>query len=85
MNIFSKEKGHKRKLRYRLKEFFSKPENIILTLTVVVLGFFTVYPLILLIKDTITVNIADLLYPELFGKKVGSLTLFHWSRMLFRR
>ncbi len=83
MNIFSKEKGHKRKLRYRAKEFFSKPENIILTLTVIVLGFFTVYPLILLIKDTITVNIADLLYPGLFGKKVGSLTLFHWNRMLF--
>ncbi len=83
MNEITKTKAHKRKLKYRLRDFISKPENIILSITVVVLGFFTIYPLLLLLKDTITVNIADLMYPELFGKKVGSFTTFHWKRMLF--
>lgn len=74
-----------RALRWKIKmrDFFSNPANVILILTVVVLGFFTVYPLILLIGNTIKVNIADLMYPELMGKKVGSLTGFHWKRMIF--
>ena len=73
----------KRKLIYRVRDFVTKPENIILLVTVVVLGFFTVYPVVLLVSNTLKVNIADLFYPELFGKKVGSLTTFHWRRMLF--
>ncbi len=68
---------------FKTREFFSTPANIILTVTVVVLGFFTVYPLYLLIKDTVTVNLADLMYPELLFKGVGSFTMFHWKRMLF--
>ena len=73
----------KRKLIYRFRDFVTKPENIILLVTVVVLGFFTIYPVVLLVSNTLKVNIADLFYPELFGKKVGSLTTFHWRRMLF--
>ena len=73
----------KRKLIYRVRDFVTKPENIILLVTVVVLGFFTIYPVVLLVSNTLKVNIADLFYPELFGKKVGSLTTFHWRRMLF--
>lgn len=70
------------KLRIKARDFFSNPANIILVITVVSLGFFTLYPLILLIGDTIKVNIADLMYPELFGKKIGDYTLFHWKRMV---
>ena len=73
----------KRKMIYVLRDFITKPENIILLLTVVILGFFTVYPVVLLVSNTLKVNIADLFYPELFGKKVGSFTTFHWKRMLF--
>ena len=68
---------------YVIRDFIAKPENIILLLTVVILGFFTVYPVVLLVSNTLKVNIADLFYPELFGKKVGSFTTFHWKRMLF--
>ena len=71
-----------KKKMFRVRDFFSSPANIILTVTVLVLGFFTLYPLILLVIDTLTVNISDLMYPELMGKKVGSFTPFHWKRML---
>ena len=64
----------KRKMIYVVRDFLTKPENIILLLTVVILGFFTVYPVVLLVSNTLKVNIADLFYPELFGKKVGSFT-----------
>ncbi|MBO4278196.1 MAG: iron ABC transporter permease, partial [Spirochaetales bacterium] len=73
----------KRKMIYVIRDFLTKPENIILLLTVVILGFFTIYPVVLLVANTLKVNIADLMYPELFGKKVGDLTSFHWKRMLF--
>ena len=71
-----------KKKMFRVRDFFSNPANIILTVTVLVMGFFTLYPLILLLIDTVTVNISDLLYPELMGMKVGSFTSFHWKRML---
>lgn len=71
------------RMKVKIRDFFSNPANVILILTVVILGFFTLYPLILLIQNTVTVNIADLMYPELFGKKIGSTTAFHWKRMLF--
>lgn len=70
------------RLKIKLRDFFSNPANIILIITVVVLGFFTLYPLFLLVADTVKVNIADIMYPELFGKKIGDLTGFHWKRML---
>lgn len=73
----------KLKFKTKARDFFSNPANVILTVTVVFLGFFTLYPLVLLIANTLKVNIADLMYPELFGKKIGSLTGFHWKRMLF--
>lgn len=73
----------KRKMIYVIRDFLTKPENIILLLTVVILGFFTIYPVVLLVANTLKVNIADLMYPELFGKKVGEFTSFHWKRMLF--
>lgn len=73
----------KRKMIYVIRDFLTKPENIILLLTVVILGFFTIYPVVLLVANTLKVNIADLMYPELFGKKIGDFTSFHWKRMLF--
>jgi len=70
------------RMKIKMRDFFSNPANIILVITVVVLGFFTLYPLVLLIGNTVKVNIADIMYPELFGKKVGDITGFHWKRML---
>ncbi len=70
------------RIKVKMRDFFSNPANLILILTVFVLGFFTVYPLVLLVGNTVKVNIADLMYPELMGKKVGNLTGFHWKRMI---
>ena len=64
------------------KSFFTQPSNIILVVTVLFLGFFTLYPLILLLTDTFKVHIAELMFPELLGQKVDSITTFHWIRML---
>ncbi|MCX4285723.1 MAG: iron ABC transporter permease [Clostridia bacterium] len=72
-----------RKFGNGLKRFFSQPANIILVLTVVVLGFFTLYPLILLVLDTFKVQIADKLLPGFADIKVGSYTGLHWTTILF--
>ena len=60
----------KRKMIYVLRDFITKPENIILLLTVVILGFFTVYPVVLLVSNTLKVNIADLFYPALVALRM---------------
>jgi len=45
------------RMKIKVRDFFSNPANIILTITVVVLGFFTLYPLFLLVADTVKVNV----------------------------
>lgn len=72
-----------RRFKNDLKAFFTQPANIILAISVVVLGFFTLYPLILLVADTFKVHIAELMFSDLQGLKVGAVTGFHWTRMLF--
>ncbi|MBQ0011013.1 MAG: iron ABC transporter permease [Ruminococcus sp.] len=73
----------KRRLKNSIKAFFTEPANIILAISVVVLGFFTIYPMVLLISDTARVHIAEIMFKELRGLKVGQFTFFHWFRMLF--
>ena len=71
-----------RRFKNWAKSFLTQPSNIILVVTVLFLGFFTLYPLILLLTDTFKVHIAELMFPELLGQKVDSVTTFHWVRML---
>ena len=72
-----------RRFKNWLKSFISQPANIILVMSILILGFFTLYPLITLLADTFKVHIAELMFPELLGQKVNSATTFHWTRMLF--
>ncbi|MCQ2435412.1 MAG: iron ABC transporter permease [Clostridia bacterium] len=72
----------KRRVMNSIKAFFTQPANIILTVSVVLLGFFTIYPLVLLVLDTTKVHIAEVMFKELRGLKVGQFTFFHWYRML---
>lgn len=72
-----------RKFLNACKRFFSQPANIILVITVAVLGFFTLYPLLLLIIDTFRVQIADKMLPGFSDVKVGSFTGLHWATILF--
>lgn len=75
--------SRKRKFLNWMKAFFTQPANIILVVAVIVLGFFTLYPLILLLVDTFKVHVAELMFPELAGSTLNSATGFHWYRMLF--
>ena len=72
-----------RKFLNACKRFFSQPANIILVITVAVLGFFTLYPLLLLIIDTFRVQIADKMLPGFSDVKVGSFTGLHWATRQF--
>ena len=78
----SNELSKGRKFKNWMKSFFSQPANIILVITVVVLGFFTIYPLITLLIDTFKVHVAELMFDDLRGQALNSATTFHWVRML---
>ena len=72
-----------RRFKNWLKSFVTQPANIILVVSVLILGFFTLYPLVMLLADTFKVHIAELMFPGLQGQKINSFTTFHWTRMLF--
>ncbi|MGD1823669.1 MAG: ABC transporter permease [Pleomorphochaeta sp.] len=67
--------------RNRLKMYFKKPHNIILTSLFIVLIYLTIIPMITIIIDTFTVHQSELM--RIKGSKVGSFTLYHWSKVFF--
>lgn len=71
-----------RKFKNAVKAFFTQPANIILTISLVILGFFTLFPLILLLIDTFVIHVAESRFPGINGS-VGDATTYHWVRMLF--
>ncbi|MCH5151779.1 MAG: iron ABC transporter permease [Clostridiales bacterium] len=81
LNSYELSRG--RKFKNWLKNFFTQPANIILVVSLVILGVFTLFPLISLLSDTFKVHIAELMFEELRGSTLNSATGFHWSRMLF--
>ncbi len=65
-------------LLHKVGQYFSVPANSILIIAALVLLYFTVYPLVILIKSTFTVSSL----PELnFGLKYGSFTGLWWKRL----
>ena len=72
-----------RRFKNWAKNFIAQPANIILVVAVIVLGFFTLYPLLTLLADTFKVHVAELMFDDLRGQKLNSATGFHWKRMLF--
>ena len=70
-----------RKLRNRLKAFFSKPANIILVIFALLLIVLTLYPLCELLRHTFVIHATDAtIFP---GTRKGDLSLRSWKKLLF--
>lgn len=63
------------------KAYFSKPHNIILIVLLLLLSFLTLFPLLSLIKDTVSVHPSELV--SVPGSAVGDLTTHHWTKVFF--
>lgn len=70
-----------RKLRNRLKAFFSKPANIILVIFALLLIVLTLYPLCELLRHTFVIHATDAtIFP---GTRKGDMSLRSWKKLLF--
>ena len=70
-----------RKLRNRLKAFFSKPANIILVIFALLLIVLTLYPLCELLRHTFVIHATDAtIFP---GPRKGDMSLRSWKKLLF--
>lgn len=67
-------------ISFKLKSYFKKPQNIILVVMLIVLGYLTLFPMFSMIKDTLTVHVSEARRLQL---KVGAFTLDHWVKVLF--
>lgn len=68
------------RILYRVRRFFSKPYNVILVAMCVVLAYLTLLPMLSMIRDTVTVHVAETMRLK---KPVGSFTWGHWRKVLF--
>lgn len=66
-------------LRASFKNYFSKPQNIILVLLSVALFFLTMVPLGSLVKESFTVHAAEI--PAIKGSQMGDMTFYHWGKV----
>ncbi len=64
-----------------IKTYFSKPHNIILVVLLLLLSFLTLFPLLSLFRDTVTVHPSELV--SVPGSAVGDLTAHHWKKVFF--
>lgn len=70
-----------RKMKNRLKAFFSKPANIILVVFAVLLAALTLYPLCELVRHTFVIHATDAtIFP---GTRKGDTTFRSWQKLLF--
>lgn len=68
------------KISFKIKSFFKKPQNIILFVMVIVLGYLTLFPMFSMLKDTLTAHVSE---ARRLGKSVGDFTFDHWIKILF--
>ncbi len=68
------------KIAFKFKSYFKKPQNIILVVMLVVLGYLTLFPMFSMIKDTLTVHVSEARRLKL---SVGAFTFDHWVKVLF--
>ncbi len=64
-----------------LLRYFKKPQNIILWVLLIVLGYLTIIPLFSIIKDTFIVHSSEV--RAIKGSHAGDFTLYHWTKMFF--
>ena len=58
--------------------YFSQPANLILVLMAIALLFFTIYPLVSLLRSTFSVSISEIVFP---GVQLGKPTTLWWQRI----
>ncbi|MBQ7643762.1 MAG: iron ABC transporter permease [Spirochaetales bacterium] len=68
------------KIAFKFKSFFKKPQNVILVVLLLALGYLTLFPMFSMIKDTVTVHVSEARRLQLTA---GSFTLDHWMKVLF--
>ena len=68
------------KIAFKFKSFFKKPQNVILVVMLLALGYLTLFPMFSMIKDTVTVHVSEARRLQLTA---GSFTLDHWMKVLF--
>ncbi|NLC33617.1 MAG: iron ABC transporter permease [Clostridiales bacterium] len=65
----------------RVRSFLSKPANIILLVFFIILTLLTLYPLVILLWETVIVHAGR--EARAIGLKKGATTLYHFKRLLF--
>lgn len=65
---------------FKIKTFFKKPQNIILVVMLIVLGYLTLFPLYSMLKDTVTVHVSEARRLQLPN---NAFTFDHWVKVLF--
>lgn len=78
--IFYREVTPLKNAFYRFKRFIKKPYNLILLFMLIFLGYLTLFPLLTMVRDTITVHVSESLRLK---KSIGSFTFSHWIKVLF--
>lgn len=73
--------SRKRKIKNQIHNIFTKPYNILVVLSVLLLTYLIVVPLFEMITTTFTLAKADLRRVE--GGTAGMFTLYYWKRLLF--
>ncbi|MBN1776512.1 MAG: iron ABC transporter permease [Clostridiales bacterium] len=66
-------------LYYSFRNYFAKPQNVILVVLSVLLFFLTLVPLVSLINESLTVHAAEI--PAVKGSQMGDFTFFHWDKV----
>src|SRR5699024_9947797 len=65
----------------RIFNFLKKPQNTILILLTMVLGYLIIFPLISMVFDTFLVHPSEAM--RIAGKSVNDLTTYHWKKVFF--
>lgn len=65
----------------KMQIFFRKPENTILTLMILVLGYLIIIPMFSIILDTFTVHHSEI--SRIRDSQPGDLTTYHWKKVFF--
>ena len=57
------------KIAFKFKSFFKKPQNVILVVLLLALGYLTLFPMFSMIKDTVTVHVSEARRLQLTDRK----------------
>lgn len=79
--MLDSKKINARKLGNNIKAYFSKPANVITIVFLLILAATVVYPLISVVIESFVVHSGEV---RVTGLKEGSITEYHWSKILFQ-